>query len=352
MSGLLSVADISTYLEHNGWRRRDAWRGAVVWSHENTHDVLVPARDGMGDGELRVREIVDVLAEIERREPDEIARDIGSPFADQHWYRTFTGGLESGFTTLRNGLNALRGMVTVFSSAARAVVDGPHFAFPEAASSTVDKLVDRVELGTTRAGSYVFPVRVPLGEDPDLARRVSLQLLDATTAARDATTAARSGDLAVFDDAVTAGVSADLCEGMSRLAAHGGFELGFRWARGLPADQPPAVVAFEQDAGEVLVAAAERLRRHDRARAVTVTGAVESLHDDPSRSDRRRIKVRGEVAGAQGNRRVLWVRLRDDDAYHAAIAAHQTRLRVRAAGELSLSSARAELLADDFEVLG
>jgi len=349
----LSVTDISTYLAHAGWRRRtESWRGAAIWTHQNA-DVLVPARDGMGDSELRVSEIVDVLASIEGRPVEEIARDIGSPHADQHWYRTFATSLPMGFTTLRAGLNALHGVMTMLSSAARAVVDGPHFAFPGELPAEVGRLVDRVELAPTRPGSYVFPVRVPLGDDPELARKASMQLLDAVVAVRDA---AASGDLAAFDATVSAGVSAELCEGMHGLAGADGsepFEIGFRWARGLPTDLRTTVVEFPDGSTEIIAAAADRLRRHHSpAGEVTVTGTVESLHDQPARDDRWRIRVRGEVSGAKGNRRVLWVRLTGPDAYHDAIAAHREQHPVRARGALSETGQRAELIADDFVVLG
>jgi hypothetical protein len=353
VNGQLSVADISTYLEHTGWRRRpESWRGAAIWTLQDAHDVLVPARDGMGDSELRVSEIINQLASVERRPAEEISRDIDSPHADQHWYRMFVTGLPSGFTTLRAGLNALRGIMTVFGSAARAVVDGPHFTFPgEVLPARVDALVNRVELAPTQAGSYVFPIRVPLGDDPELARKTSLQLLDATVAVRDAVA---SGDLAAFDGTVSAGVSAELCEGMHSLAGPDGrepFEIGFRWARGLPIDLQTTIVTFPEDNVEIIAAAADRLRRHSPSGEVTVTGTVESLHDQPTRDDRWRIRVRGEVAGAKGNRRVLWVRLTGQDAYHAAIAAHREQHRVRARGVLSETGQRAELIADDFQVL-
>lgn len=265
MNGQLSVADISTYLEHTGWRRRkESWRGAALWTHIDAKDVLVPARDGMGDSELRVAEIVDVLAIVEQRPADEIVRDINSPNADQHWYRTFSVGLPSGFTTLRAGAKALRGMMTVFGSAARAVIDRPHFVFPGEAPALVGSFIDRVELAPTRAGSYVFPVRVPLGDNPELTRRVSMQLLDAAVAVRDAVV---SGDLAAFDSTVSAGVSAELCEGMQNLAGADGrepFEIGFRWARGLPAEVAPVSVAFPEGSAEIIAAAADRLRRRTR----------------------------------------------------------------------------------------
>ncbi|RSM62356.1 hypothetical protein DMH03_09570 [Amycolatopsis sp. WAC 01376] len=353
MNGQLSVADISSYLEHAGWRRRDElWRGAALWTHIDANDLLVPARDGMGDSELRVAEIVEVLAIVEQRPEEEIVRDINSPNADQHWYRTFSTGMPSGFTTLRDGAQALHGMITVFGSAARAVIDGPHFAFSDDAPALVSSLVNRMELAPTRAGSYVFPVRVPLGDDPELTRRVSLQLLDATVAVRDA---AVSGDLAAFDSTVSAGVSAELCEGMRNLAGadgHAPFEIGFRWARGLHAEVAPESVTFPMGSAEIIAAAADHLRRRSPRGEVTVTGVVEGLHDQPAHDDRWRIRIRGEIAGVNGSRRVLWARLSGQDAYSAAIAAHQERHLVRARGALSESGRRAELITVDFEVLG
>jgi hypothetical protein len=184
-----------------------------------------------------------------------------------------------------------------------------------------------------------------------LARKASIQLLDAAVAVRDA---AASGDLAVFDDTVSAGVSAELCEGMHSLAGPNGrepFEIDFRWARGMPADLAPTSVTFPEGSAEIIVAAAHRLRQHSPSGEVIVTGMVESLYDQPAREDRWRIRVRGEVSGTKGNRRVLWVRL-GQSTYHAALTAHREQHRVRARGALSGAGQRAELIADDFEVLG
>lgn len=131
MSGPLSVADITSYLADNGWRRQaESWRGAATWSNGGDHNVLVPARDGMGDSELRVREIVDVLTAVEQRPREEIARDISSPLVDTQSYRTLPDGLPSGLTSLTDGLRALQGVRDLFDAATRVVLEGPHFVFP------------------------------------------------------------------------------------------------------------------------------------------------------------------------------------------------------------------------------
>jgi hypothetical protein len=354
VNGRLSVADITTYLEHTGWRRRpEPWRGAAVWTWQDAYEALVPARDGMGDGDIRVSELVDLLATVEKRPAKEITQDINSPHADQHWYRTFAPGLPSGFTTLQAGLDALRGVTMLLDSSARAVVDGPHFAFSGEAPTVVGALLDRIELAPTRAGSYVLAVRVPLdAADSELARKASMQLRDATIALRGAVA---SGDVATVEGAVSAGVSAEFCEGMQSLAGAGGreqFEIGFRWARRPPAGLAPETVSFPEGSAEIIAAAADRLRRHSPSGEVTITGVIESLNGQSADDGRWHIRVRGSVAGTEGNRRVLWVGLVDRDAYDSAYSAQTEGHRVRARGVLSGTGQRAELIADDFEVLG
>jgi hypothetical protein len=359
VSAGLSVADIGTYLAATGWRRQAVvWTSASAWADAAGREVLLPARDGMGDGELRVRETLDTLAAAEERPRDEIARDIASPLVDTQSYRTFPEGLPGGLTTLTAGLRALGGVRCLFEAAARAVVDGPHVVFGGAAPKSVGDLLDEVQLGPTLPGSYVLTVRVPLdgslpvtrGESP-LARRMLLQLHDAVVAVGAAAAAAApAGRLAAFDRTVTEGVSANLCEALSDLggpARERPFAVTFRWARGLPAELPATTVRFEAGMGVVIRDAAQHLRRLDAFGEATVTGAVDGLHDSPARGDRWRVKVRGELVTGHGARarRTIWVRLDRQSTYNRAIAAHRGLRRVRATGALSRVSGRVELVA-------
>jgi hypothetical protein len=234
----------------------------------------------------------------------------------------------------------------LFVSAARAVVEGPHLAFPGEPGADVADLIGRTRLAPTRPGSYVFVVRVPA--DHTLGRLVSHQLHDAVTALAQA---AATGEPAAVDDTVTAGVSAQLCGALRELAGDDGgwpFEIGFRWARGVPSVLPPAAVRFAPGAGRIVAAAGDRLRELDPSGDATVVGLVESLHDEPARDDRWRVRVRGEIATPHGrdNRRTLWVRLVDGATYDQAITAHRSGARVRVRGALSTTSGRrAELRA-------
>jgi hypothetical protein len=118
----LRVADISSYLDATGWRRTpETWRGAAIWAAGQT-EVLVPPTDDLGDADLRIRELLVRLAEVEARDPADVARDIGSPFADRTTFRTAP-------LSLAAGADVVAGLHRMVLTAARIVVEGPRRSF-------------------------------------------------------------------------------------------------------------------------------------------------------------------------------------------------------------------------------
>ncbi|WP_413756226.1 hypothetical protein [Streptomyces sp. MMBL 11-3] len=350
----LKVDDIASYLADTGWERDpQGWRGASVWQHPGDYEVLVPARDGMGDSDRRVREILRCLCALEDRPAGDIALEIARPQLDKQSFRTFPTGHDPGYTSLLLGTQTVLGVRNVLTAAARTVVQGPHFAFSGRPPGVVGDLLRAAELGPSRAGSYVVEIRVaadatartPSGEQVT-GRAVLVQMLEAVSVARAAVAADAPG---AFDETVTAGVSADLCKALSELSGSDRgepFEIGFRWARSRPLDVPSHVVAFPETSGSLLHAAYLRLRDLKATGAATVSGVVEGLHDDPSGNDRWRIRVRGELSTehAEPVRRAVWVRLPDQASYDRAITAHRERRVITVMGELSSVTGRVELV--------
>ncbi|SMD06168.1 hypothetical protein [Kibdelosporangium aridum] len=331
MTSTLTVTDIAGYLRDSGWQQRqERWRGASIWVYEEQYEVLVPARDGMGDSDLRVRQIVDTLAQVEDRPTGEIVLDIRMPWSDTQVITMFPHGLPSGFTTLRGGLQALTGVEGALRAAAQSVRgDVP---------ADVERLLGRVQLGPARAGSYILPVRVPVDDDDALGRQVTRRLHTAVSLLSRAQPDP--------NDLREAEIPAELCESVSRLGNRP-FEIGFRWARAIPSDLPTVAYTFAEGAATVIRAAAEQLRRMGDPATVTLTGVIQGLRDDESRDDRWSIEVRGT------GRRAVWVRLPDRATYDAAIAAHRAGRQVRVRGEMKTLGRRAELLAgpDGFQLL-
>jgi len=366
-----TVRDIQTYLRDNGWEHSLTWHDAPVWSHADGYEVLVPPRDDLADTDLRVRELLNVLAAAEQRPADDIIVDINAPLDDIQSFRTFPEGMPPGFTTLAASIRALQGVQSMIGIAARTVVEGPLPEFAGGTPPTATDLLQRVRLGPGRPGSYVFTVRVPVDAPSQLAgtyppaqpeeplgRQVARQFHEAMTAASGASAQATLEDLTAFDDTVTAGVSANLCLALSALAGRQyeqGFDVTFRWSHRLRAELLADTVHFNDGAGKIIRAAARRLRKVRVSGTAEVTGFVESLHDQPQTGDRWRVKVRGDLTtrGGTASGRTIWVRLEGQASYDRAIAAHQARDLVWVRGELS-AHGRVELITDStgFEVIG
>ncbi|MFJ9089892.1 hypothetical protein ACIRL3_46505 [Streptomyces sp. NPDC102384] len=350
----VKVDDIASYLAETGWERDpQGWRGASVWQHPGDYEVLVPARDGMGDSDRRVREILRSLCALEDRPVGDIALEIARPQLDKQSFRTFPTGHDPGYTSLLLGTQTVLGVRSLLTTAARTVVQGPHFAFAGRQPAAVGDLLRTAELGPSRAGSYIVEIRVaadataqaPSGEQVT-GRAVLVQMLEAVSAAQ---AAVATDAPAAFDETVTAGVSADLCKALSELSGHDRsepFEIGFRWARSQPLDVPSHVVAFPETSGSLLRAASLRLRGLNATGAATVSGVVEGLHDDSSGIDRWRIKVRGELRTEHAELvgKVVWVRLPDQASYDRAITVHRERQVITVVGELSSTTGRVELV--------
>jgi hypothetical protein len=366
-----TVHDIQAYLRDNGWEHSLNWHDAPVWARADGYEVLVPPRDDLADTDLRVSELLKVLAAAEQRPAEDIIADISAPLDDIQSFRTFPEEIPPGFTSLHAGIRALGGVHSMIGIAARTVVEGPQPTFAGETPPAASDVLRRVRLGPGRPGSYAFTVRVPVdtrsqpsgtplrtqpGEP--LGRQVARQFYEAITAASQATAVAALDDLSAFDDTVTAGVSPDLCLALSVLAGRGyelAFDISFRWSHGLRTDLPADTVHFADGAGQVIRAAARHLRRVRISGVGEVTGFIESLHDRPETGDRWRMKVRGDVTirGSAVSSRTIWARLDGQASYDRAIAAHQSRHLVQVRGDLS-SHGRVELITDSakFEVIG
>ena len=362
MNGHPQVRDIRSYLLGGGWTQHDeTWRGASIWSNADGREVLVPATDELADMGLRITDILTVLTDAEERPASEIVTDIVTPLVDIQLYQI---PVQEGFFSLPAGLHTLQGARTLITVAARAVVQGPLSVIQHGTPAPVTELLRRIELGDGNPGTGTFSVRIPLttpngatvsgtpGEatdGPPLGRQVGYQLRASIIAAH---TAAIQSDPVAFDDAVPAGVSADLCKALAELTGprhDHAFEISFRWGRGITADVPADAVRFPAEVVPAVAAGAERLRQLEAAArsaasarldsgTAMVTGRVASLHG-PTRNGGWLVRVRGDliVNGVVEGIRTVPVLLGDAVAYDRAIEGHRSGGAVRARGALSRS---------------
>lgn len=323
-------AEIVAYLRAAAWKVVDeTYEGAALWGKlvdGVEEEIFVPLREGAPDFHRVLDRMMKRLAALEQRALTQIDRDMAETSADAIRFRVL---LDGG----RGARLPLAYAPTIFKAAHDVTI-----AAANAASRTrpsyrnwtkeVHDFAVHAEMGQTEAGSYIVRVLCPVTyvpqprlqrvDDVPFERRVTRMLHTALHAARHAAERAlMTGELAVFDDTVSAGVSSNLC---SALASVGNgpesvaLEIGLRWAA--LRDQPmPSGDSFffGRDYLEILGSAAVHLRDQESEELAEqeIIGFVTSMERGvaentgtvtlygymPQDELRRRLKCSIELAG-------------------------------------------------------
>lgn len=335
---------VRRYLSAKGWRAERGLSGGELWERgaeddpSPPYEVLVPLqrrRDYAG----RVADILETLAVVEARRTGDILREMQMPPVDWQFLRLLPPG-PSGTAPLLDLVAALTGLKDLHTAAASSALS-PQAVQPGQKPQAVKDHVAAVRLDQTRVGSYVIAAHTPLPElsasrrgsgrpQPALfdetvlaghgvrppepfARRVSRMLYAGVTCARAAAQETLNRDsLADFGLYTEAGLSANLCESLVRMAGEErrAFSMAFAWSSEMPVEQPSPPVELTPLHVEALEEGAKDLReraaREEGAilhgvvtrlsgqgdRQATIYGSL--LHEDASRVRSVRVELRPE----------------------------------------------------------
>lgn len=374
---------VSDYLYSRGWHREpESWRGSQVWTWPESSDeqVLLPPRlEYRDDRELVLRTLY-ALSQIEGRDPHDLIRAISQPLVDTQYFHTQPPSAP-GTVPLLSGIGALEGIRGAFTLAAQTVLDRLRLG-RERSAKEMDEFLQRVRLGPSTSGSYIFSAEVPLTPprtdqlfpEPPRERRIVQTMHRAIATAAYATRAAEENDGQVdtFEEAMHAGVSAQLCDS---LAQFGGqdygreFSIRFSWSPVLPKDthEPSDQLYFGPRAVDILQSAGEHLRTLEPPRNPRKAEGIRDIlqytgqariagkiigterHSPPEGGF---VKIRGTLTTGQRSRNsTLLVRLPAQD-YNAALAAHSRDDTLEAEGQLDSTGNRREIIPDRVLVNG
>jgi hypothetical protein len=172
-----------------------------------------------------------------------------------------------------------------------------------------------------------------VGPADENVRLISTTILRAARSALDVAQAVGSGaaSLNAWDEAVSSGVSANLCDALARLPGTDPLEsgdvslrIGWTWAAPL-AEASPLVVPV--GSAPILAAAADYLRDQPEEHNIRVTGLVTKLHRETA-TGAGDITVRGHIENLDSGVRPLRLEL-DAQSYREAIAAHDVGASVQ-----------------------
>jgi hypothetical protein len=308
--------DIAAYLRSRGWVELGSGdEPASAWEKQvdrDTYEVLAPKHSGWRDYPRRVKSLVNTLGEVENRSQLAILHDIAAVFFDIVRLRSADNAMLDGTIFLEDAVHVASSGRGMMLSAACATIQ-PKRAYHSRKPMAATRYVDGLRMGQTEHSSYVITImsqvspalaprqmalrfqpgeELPVGfvyEEP-YERRVTATLGRALHKLRSAATrGASTGSLDAFEDAIEAGVSADLCEslGLIRECSHiTTFEVSIGWAPCRPqSGHVPDKVMFTTDVLDVIREAGRQLRERSPVEDFDLVGPVvdlsrtlESLH--------------------------------------------------------------------------
>lgn len=329
----LSPTHVAGYLRGHGWKDEGQFgpygQLYTVDQDGRTHQLVLPRLMTIGDFTRRMVEVLDTLSRVEERDPAAVLFDLTlAPFdvirvrsknADDYGSIGFDTGLQ-----LHEEAKRL-----LVSAALAEASEVPRKAWKGRRPDCVARYMERTRLGQTENASFSLTILSPYSFDPDeeaslfredaFGRRVTRRFGTALGAIRNALAESVADPLPAFEKTVSAGVSADMCQALARLAdSDAGVEVSISWSPAKPVQAPVRLGLTRQDA-TVLQEVARTFSRQEPEPEFVIEGLVEEIKEKPERFDGS-VVIQAPLPGQSGVRkiRVRFERRDRDLVYEAA----------------------------------
>lgn len=351
----ITVPMLRAYLESNGWRRQEIWRGRIaVWSGDrdgNRREILAPLRESSDAYAVRMSEALATLSETEERPQLDVYYSLLAAGADAIRLSSLNGAGKSEWS-LDDEVAVLENARKLMLAAARSAERPGAPVHRGRASAVVAEYAGGVipisgygggrglTLYSRTPASYADS-QSDFGDamSPPFARQVTLALNSGLREAADAAAAAQAGESAPssFARAARAGASANLCEAVAALAkSERGIRVSVSWAAARPSKEPEGEFSFHESLADALDGGAKWMRSVNPFTDAHVTGEVVHLYR------KRKKKFDGQaVLIYEFDDRPISLRVKFDEADHdEVIRAFDDNLEVSLYGDVHLEGRR------------
>ena len=352
---LLAVSPLalSAYARVAGWSRSESFGDySDVYVGSGLPEIIIPRTQRLGDYAQVVAHLISIFAQV--ADVNEVILYNDLVVADRDVTRVRVNDSDvNGSISLEQGPNLVSGARDMLLAAACSLHE-PRPVYRVGANKEANDYLRRVRLGQTEQGSFVVallspvippPVQEPLLPDLEnyldpLERRVTRRLTQALSAVHEATAKTMTGDAAAFTNAVTEGISANLCEALAKmLEPYEYLDVSTTWAQSRPMQGSRHSVQFSKDDTVILLEAARSFRSREPRLDVTLFGSVQRLKRDDSETDGT-VTLRAHFDGRiQSVTAVL-----SEFDYDRAIVAHRDKAPVIVEGDLDRFGQRWRLL--------
>ncbi|ANL70605.1 hypothetical protein AMC83_CH00571 [Rhizobium phaseoli] len=294
---ILSLSPLSVvgYLRARGWIRYSETPGKFsVWINDAAPDaeIVIPYKR-VSDFLSLLKNVLSELEIAEGRSQLEIIRDLLNAGFDVVRLAAKSQSTSGGSVKIDEGLTLFEQAREILMAAACATVN-PRAVFHARKPQRAVDYIDNARLGQTEHGSYVLTLLSPVTpqlnpySETDLFPGEPFERQVVRTLARSigltvdaAAEASATGSFEPFQSAVSGGVSANLCEAVTRLFKVGdpaSIAVSVAWAqnRPLPSDTPSQIL-ISQDVVPAISEAARLFRATDTLSDYLVQGPVVKL---------------------------------------------------------------------------
>ncbi len=348
---------VSAYARASGWTRQEPYRQhSDVYTGENQPEIIIPRTDRLGDYASIVSNLIKTFSDVGHQDETSVYRALVT--ADRDVVCLRVADRQDGSIVLDKGVNLINGARDILLAAACSMDGPPKSVYRVGANRTAKNLLERVRLGQTDQGSYVVTLLMPIVPPPiptlfsnesdeilPVQRLLTVRLMEALAATRLAVERTVSGDGNAFREAVTHGVSANLCEALAQIIeSFPTLDINVSWAQTLPVTKPIRTVLFGNADVPLLQEAGRSFRAHAPRYDVSLHGYVQLLNRGEDEMDGR-IRLNATVDHKQQS--VTALSERQD--YERAVEAHKHQEVVILSGDLERMGQRWRLFNPRFE---
>lgn len=221
---------VESYLKGRGWSKKASIQSkANIWRLDKK-EILVPILSSLEDYSARIYDLFETLSETENRSQLEIYNDILTAFTDVVRLRAEATDYEDGTIPVKKGISLIQGGERIFLCSAWSLEEErPYYVGKQ--PDKVSKFIEDLRMGQTEHGSYIATFHVPLRgieqatilpveqQDTPYGRKVCSRASEALSNLADAANEyRRRQNNHVFDEVISYGVNANLCESVLLLA--------------------------------------------------------------------------------------------------------------------------------------
>ena len=350
---------VHAYLATNGWRKVGPYHGNTgdmyCLREDEREAVLVPASAKLADYVTRLMQLAETLGRVENRRQLTVLTDLSLAEVDLIRVRLPKAHPDNTIP-LSTGVGLLDESRKLLLAAACSA-SSPQRLFRAGRNQKAAAYIDHVRLGQTEPGSFVVNLLAPVtpsltkSEAAQLTllepfeRRVAQMLVSGLRASREATELVNRGeDIGAFEERISKGVSANLCQATANLINTGsGLDVSVSWAL---TRQPHeelvnerAAVTFAPSDAPVLEEAARILSDRQERCDERIEGYVSALTRDQSDPEGR-ATIKAVIDGALVSVKADF----SQSEYNRITDAHARRLSVSLEGDLQREGQRWRLM--------